>query len=213
MIDNSSLKAIIFDLGNVLIDFDYRQAARRVTQFTDKSEEEIYNFFFDSELTGLFEEGKISPQEFFLKIKEALNLRLEYEDFVSIWNDIFFLSQKNYAVYNLARALAKTYKIALLSNVNILHFEYLKKCFPVFDPFLYIITSYEIGVRKPHSLIYKKALERLTVLPGEAFYTDDRSELAQSARELGIRSFIFTDVEQLKKDLIRSGVTLNLTSP
>ena len=69
------IKAIIFDLGNVLLDFDHRLAAERVSKFTDKSAEEILNLFFDSELTGLFEEGKIAPAEFFLKIKEALNLK------------------------------------------------------------------------------------------------------------------------------------------
>jgi len=207
--NNHSVKAIIFDLGNVLIDFDHTIAAKKISQFTDKSPEEIFNLFFDSELTGLFEEGKISPQDFFLKIKEMLNLKLDYAAFVPIWNEIFFLSEKNREVYNLAQALSNRYRLALLSNINILHFDYLKKNFPVFRVFHHIITSYEVGSRKPHPLIYQKTLAVLEVLPQEVFYTDDRPELTQSARNLGIRSFVFQNIEQLKRDLLDANVEFN----
>lgn len=207
--DNNKINAIIFDLGNVLVDFNHRIAADRISKFTDKSPDEMFNIFFDSELTGLFEEGKISPKEFFLKIKDMLNLELDYDSFLPIWNEIFFLTKENLAVYNLAKQLKNNYKIALLSNINILHFDYLKKKFPVFDAFHNIITSYEVGARKPSPLIYKKTLDILESLPHQVFYTDDRPELAQSAKELGIRGFVFRGIEQLKEDLINSGVCIN----
>jgi putative hydrolase of the HAD superfamily len=203
---SQEIKAIIFDLGNVVVDFDHRIAARRISKFTPKTPEEIFNLFFDSELTALFEEGRISPQDFFSGVKEILNLGLSYEEFLPIWNEIFFLSDKNHAVYGLAKTLKKKYKISMLSNVNILHFEYLKRNFNVFDAFTHIITSYEAGVKKPDPLIYKKTLEAMEVLPSEAFYTDDRSELVQSAKELGIRGFVFKGVEQLRADLCGAGV-------
>jgi len=207
--DNNKINVIIFDLGNVLVDFNHHIAADRVAKFTDKSPDKIFNIFFDSELTGLFEEGKISPKEFFLKIKDMLNLELDYDSFLPIWNEIFFLTKENLAVYNLAKQLKNNYKIALLSNINILHFDYLKKKFPVFDAFHNIITSYEVGARKPSPLIYKKTLDILESLPHQVFYTDDRPELAQSAKELGIRGFVFRGIEQLKEDLINSGVCIN----
>ncbi len=207
--DDHKINAIIFDLGNVLIDFDHRIAAERISKFTDKIPQEIFNLFFDSGLTGLFEEGKIQHQEFFSKVKEMLNLKLDYDEFVPIWNEIFFLTEKNLAVYNLAKQLKNNYKIALLSNINILHFDYIKKKFPVFDAFHNIITSYEVGIRKPHPLIYQKTLGILGASPEQVFYTDDRPELAQSAKELGIRGFVFRGIEQLKEDLINSGVCIN----
>ena len=204
------MKAIIFDLGNVLIDFDHTIAARRISCFTDKNPEEIFNLFFDSKLTSLFEEGKISPQEFFLKVKEILNLKLNFSEFVPIWNEIFFLTENNRAVYNLAKALKNRYKLALLSNINILHFEYLKKNFPVFDVFQNIITSFELGFQKPHPLIYKKALAELGIAsPQDVFYTDDRTELVEKARELGLRCVVFQDAAQLKRDLEEAGINTN----
>jgi len=202
------IKALIFDLGNVLVDFNHHPAAERVSRFSKKSSQEIYNFFFESALTISFEKGEISPDEFFLKVKESLSLKLSYDSFVHIWNDIFFLSPKNRMVYSLVNNLHCGYKTALLSNINILHYEYLKKSFPVFNVFSQIMPSFELGAVKPEPIIYKKALERLAVDPEEAFYTDDRVDLIASAKKLGIKSFVFKTVEQLKKDLYKSGVAV-----
>ncbi len=207
--DNNHIEAIIFDLGNVLVDFDHTIAAKKISKFTTKSPQEIFNLFFDSELTGLFEEGKISPLEFFLKVKKMLNLKLDYEQFLSIWNEIFFLTEKNQAVYNLAKNLRNHYKIVLLSNINILHFDYLKKNFSVFDVFHHIITSFELGFRKPHPFIYQKTFNIIETLPHNIFYTDDRFELVESACRLGIHGFTFEGIEQLKKDLLVSGICIN----
>lgn len=207
--DNCKITTIIFDLGNVLIDFDYNIVARKIRQYSDKSIQEIYSLFFDSGLTRIFEEGKIAPREFFLKIKQLLNLKLEYNKFLPIWNEMFFLSKKNKAVYNLAKGLKNNYKLALLSNINILHLDYLKTNFPVFDAFHKIIPSCQIGTRKPYPLIYKKVLETFQAKAENVFYTDDRPELTEAAKKLGIKSFVFQGLEQLKKDLESLGVKIN----
>jgi putative hydrolase of the HAD superfamily len=205
---SNGVKAIIFDLGNVLIDFDHIIAAKRISRFCKKSPEEIFELFFDSELTSLFEEGKISAKDFFLKVKEVLNLKIEYDEFVPIWNDIFFLTEKNKAACALAGELKKYYKLIVLSNINILHFEYIKKTFPILNTFR-IITSYELGFRKPQNQIYQKVLEILNTPAYECFYTDDRTELVESAKKLGIQAFVFKDIEQLKKDLLYTGININ----
>jgi len=204
--NHPGIKAIIFDLGNVLIDFDHMIAAQRLSKFTDKTGKEIFDLFFDSELTGLFEEGKISPLDFFLKVKETLNLKMGFAEFVPIWNEIFFCTRKNLDVYSLARNLKKTYKLALLSNINTLHFEYIKKTFPLLDAFHNVIASFQLGLRKPQRRIYQKTLDILHVLPEEVFYVDDREELVESAKELKIRAHVFTGLEKLKKDLLDAGI-------
>jgi len=207
---SGAMKAVIFDLGNVLIDFNHKLAAEKISGFSDRTPQQIFDLFFDSELAGLFEEGYITPEDFFLKIKKQLGLSLDYEGFVPIYNGIFFLTEKNHSVYNLTRVLKDHYKIALLSNINVLHFDYLKKNFShLFDAFHYIVTSYELGLRKPHPLIYQKTLEILAVSPQQVFYTDDRPELIRGAQELGIRSFVFKNIQQLKKDLLSTGISIN----
>lgn len=203
------IDTIILDLGKVLIDFDHLRAAERISNFCDKTPKQIFDLFFISEPTILFEEGKITPEDFFRRVKEILDLKLEYQSFVPIWNDIFFLTAKNRAVYSLANNLRAHYQVALLSNINVLHHEYLKQYFPVFNVFHRVFASYEMGAIKPDQAIYKKALEELKARPENVFYTDDRQELVDSARDLGINSFLFTGVEQLKQDLASVGVTIN----
>ncbi|MFA4989574.1 MAG: HAD family phosphatase [Candidatus Omnitrophota bacterium] len=202
-------KVVLFDLGNVLIDFDYNISAQRIARFCDRSPKEIAGFFLNSAITVLFEEGKIAPVDFFTKIKAILDLKLSYAAFVPIWDEIFFLSAKNRSVYSLISNLKLRYRIALVSNIDILHYEYLKKRFPVFDVFDNLFLSYELGVAKPNPLIYRKALAVLKLGPEDVFYIDDRPELVKSAQGLGIKSWVFSGIPQLKSDLLRAGIILN----
>ncbi|MDD5512186.1 MAG: HAD family phosphatase [Candidatus Omnitrophica bacterium] len=203
------IRVIIFDLGNVLIDFDHSIAARRISRFCDKTPQEIFELFFSSGITTLFERGKISPDDFFLKVKEMLKLKINYDNFVHIWNEIFFLSAKNRAVFALANSLRANQRIIVLSNINILHFEYLKKYFPIFSIFERVFTSFELGAVKPDPEIYNKVMEILGVPAENIFYTDDRPELVASADNLGIRSVVFDTPVQLRRDLSRAGVNVS----
>ncbi len=204
--DAAPVKAIIFDLGNVLVSFDHSIAARKIAPFTDKTLPEIYSLFFNSNITQLFEEGKIAPLDFFAEVKRMLGARLDYDAFLPIWNEIFFLTDENRRVYALAKRLNHRYATALLSNINILHLEYLKSNFSVFDAFGNVFTSCELGSIKPDPSTYNEVLRSLGVMASEAFYVDDRQELIDAAAGLGIRSFVFMGAQQLEKDLSDCGV-------
>ena len=205
--DNCAIEAVIFDLGNVLISFDHTIAAKKIVALSNKPFPEIFQLFFDSGITGLFEEGRLTPKEFFLKIKEMLDLKIDYEDFLPIWNGIFFMTEDNRRVYEIASSLKGRVKLALLSNINVLHFKYLKENFQIFAPFDCVITSFELGRRKPDPLIYIRTMEALKVSDARnVFYTDDRKELVEKAKELGIKGFVFTGAGQLIKDLGAVGI-------
>jgi len=206
---DKAIEVILFDLGNVLVDFDYTISANRISNFCAKSPVEIVKLFFGSGLTTSFEEGKISPEDFFARVKEMLDLKLSYKAFVSIWNEVFYLSAKNRSVFSLVNNLRRNYKVALLSNVNTLHYEYLKKHFPVFGVFHKVFVSCELKLVKPDRLIYQKTLSDLNVKAECVFYTDDRPELVASARELGIKAVVFKEVRQLKAELLNAGVSVN----
>lgn len=201
------IKVILFDLGRVLVDFDHKRAAERIASFCPKTPAEIYNLFFESPATIDFEAGKITPENFYLQVKEMLGLKLSYQSFVPIWNDIFSLSPKNRSIFKLANTLRARYKTALLSNINILHYEYVKKNFPVFGVFDRVFLSFELGMIKPDKEIYNKVIQELEVSPQEVFYTDDRVDLVESAKALGIRGCVFENFEQLTRDLTAAQVT------
>jgi glucose-1-phosphatase len=203
---NKQIKVIVFDLGRVLIDFDHKIAAEKIAALTSRSTQQIFELFFNSPLIQSFEEGVISPEDFFAKVSQMLGLKIGFEEFLPIWNQIFFLSAQNIAVYELGKKLKSRYRVVLLSNINTLHFNYLKEKFPVFDIFHDIFLSCEMGCIKPNPEIYRKVVSALEVLPEEIFYTDDRQELIDSANGLGIRSFVFKETVQLKADMACCGI-------
>jgi putative hydrolase of the HAD superfamily len=203
---SEGIKVVLFDLGNVLIDLDYSIAAKRISYFCKKEPNEIISSLSGADVTRLFEAGKVSPEDFFTRIKDTLGLNISYARFVPIWNEIFFLSAKNRSVYSLANSLRVNYKIAVLSNINILHYDYIKGHFPILNIFDAVFTSCEMGLIKPDSEIYRQVIGALKVKPEEVFYTDDRDELVKSACAQNINSFVFTDFKKLKTDLTDLGV-------
>ncbi|MHB8155215.1 MAG: HAD family hydrolase [Candidatus Omnitrophota bacterium] len=200
------IKVVLFDLGRVLVDFDHLRSAERMAVFCSKTPRQIYDLFFESSATIAFEAGKITPEDFYLQVKQMLDLKLSYISFEPIWNDIFFLSAKNRSVFSLVNNLRANYKTAMLSNINILHHEYLKKNFPVFGVFDKVFLSFQLGFVKPDKEIYNLVIRELGVEPEEIFYTDDRKELVESAKSLGIRGCVFTNFEQLISELRCQGI-------
>jgi glucose-1-phosphatase len=199
-----AIKAAIFDLGNVLVDVDAGVAAERVAALGGKP---LCAAFFESSLMSDFETGKLSPEDFFSSVKSLLSLEIGYGEFLQIWNEIFSISEKNLLVRRLVQNLSGNMPVVMLTNTNVLHYEYLIKAWPgLFAPFHHVITSFEAGSRKPEAAIYRVALSRLNCAPEEAFYTDDRPELIEAANRLGIRGSVFAGFEKLKNDLAGEGV-------
>ena len=208
MTNEKKITAIVFDHGKVLVDFDHRRAAERITAQTKKTPEQIYNMFFDSKLTRMFEEGKIEPQAFYGKVRARLRLKMRFEEFVPVWNGIFFLTDQNRAVCELAGKLKARYTMAVLSNINTLHLEHIRQKYHIFDSFHHVFASCELGCMKPDPRIYSQTLKALGAKPGEVFYTDDRPELIDKARSMGLRAYVYTGCEQLVKDLAKCGVEI-----
>jgi len=191
---------IIFDLGNVVVKFDHNISAVKIARRFGLDKDYIYNLFFDSELTCLHDEGKLSPREFYHKFKQLLNIAITYKEFKDTWNNIFFL---NPPVVRLIKQIKREHKVYLMSNTNKLHFDFLKNKFGIHKNFDKIILSFEVGERKPHPKIYKHALKLAKTTPKKTIFIDDRIELVEGAEKLGIKSIQFQNISQLKKDLTR----------
>ncbi len=204
----NKIKAIIFDLGNVLIGFDHRIGVKKILKHTHKSTREIYDLFFDSVFTREFEKGKMSCGEFFAKVRDMLELQIGYEEFLPIWNEIFFAKPE---MERFVASLNSGRRLVLLSNVNQLHYEYLTSAFPsAFNLFRpeNIIPSFRTGFMKPDREIYALALSAAGVSKEEAVYVDDRQDLIAAASGYGIPSIQFKNVDQLKRDFLGLGIVL-----
>ena len=196
---------IVFDLGNTLIRFDHNIAVNRLNGFFKIEPKALYDLFFDSELTHLFEKGLISPEEFHKKAAEAAGISLPYENFLSIWNDIFWLDEKS---CDLARRLKKRYRLFLLSNINKAHFEHILGKFDIIKIFDELILSFMVGAMKPDKRIFEEVLRRAGGDKAGLVYIDDREDLIKEASAMGIDSIRYEGAEKLVEDLKVRGIEI-----
>lgn len=204
---NTNYDTFIFDLGRVLVDFDHNISAAKIAKLTGKPQEWLYQLFFESEIIKSFDEGRISPRKFYSEVKNLTGLKTSYQKFVPLWADIF--SEKK-EMSELVRCLKKDYRLVLMSNVNVLQFERIRRNFSVVSEFDELVLSYEVGVMKPDPKIYKAAIKAAKTTPDRIIYTDDRQELIEGAKLAGIEaSFVFKDLDGFKRDLAGIGVEID----
>lgn len=195
---NNSISAIFFDLGKVILPFDIRIATRKLEKECLIPSEEIVRRIMGNPLDWDFEKGVISPEEFYEQVGQRTGLTLVYDRFVSIWNDIFSENEK---VSRMVRELKRKYPITIISNTNVLHFNFVYKNFPIVREVGSYILSFREGVRKPDPKIFQIALERYGVQPFEALYIDDMEPFIAAARSLGFQVIHFKDANQLEREM------------
>ena len=200
------IKAVIFDLGNVLIGFDHTIAVKKILRHTPKKSQDIYDLFFDSDITQEFEKGKTGTLEFFQQVQTVLELKISYGEFLPIWNEIFFSKPES---ENFVGSLNSGIKLALLSNINQLHYEYIREEFSstigLFEPDK-IIPSFRTGFIKPDKEIYDLALKALDVPRESVVYVDDRLDLIEAALSYGIKSIQFKTTQELQQEFQDLGI-------
>lgn len=193
------MKTFAFDLGRVIFDFDYNIALEKMAGGITASKEKIIDELFYKDFGTDFEKGLISGHDFYLKFKNAFGGAHRYEEFADIWCDIFSLNEK---VKNLIEKLCKTYPVYLISNINELHFEFLREKHPdIFDLFHGLILSYEVRAVKPEKLIYETLKNKANTAYENIIYIDDRKDLIEEAKQLKLNCIQFTDFNRLISSL------------
>ena len=194
-----SIKAVLFDLGKVLLHFDFDPAFKRLSRHSGKKEQQIRGFFAASELEVLYDGGQISSGEFHRRICDGLGISVGFNRFRNIWNGIFTPVP---GMANLVRRLHGKKRLVLISNTNAMHFEYVKQRYPVLGRFDRHVLSFEEKVRKPDARIYRTAQSACRAKPEEIFYIDDREDLTSAAQELGFHVHTFRgDLSKLNKQM------------
>jgi glucose-1-phosphatase len=192
------IRVIIFDLGKVIVDFDHRAICKRLARYSSLTPDEIYEQLFGSKIEARFDEGRVTPEQFYKEVTRSIDCRLDIAALKKIWNHIFTI---NPGISALLRSLRKKCRLLCLSNTNIWHFEYCRKTFPALRQFDAFILSYAVGTRKPRSRIFREALKAAGTLPRHCLYIDDIAANVQKAQALGMRGIQFISVELLKHEI------------
>ena len=197
------IRAVIFDLGNVLLNYNAKKSARRFARACKVPLTKVWDHFFTSSTEKAYTRGEITCREFYSHAQACLNIRVDFETFKHYWNDIFW---ENKGMDALLARLKKKYPLYLLSNTNKMHFDHIKKNFKILRHFTKTFPSHEVGCRKPEPQIYKKVLKRIQLKPEETVFVDDVSPFVEGARAVGMHAIQFRSPQQLVRELKKMGI-------
>lgn len=196
---NRKYSAIVFDLGQVLIPFDYKIFIDAVNKHQQGlGENFVKNYNENYSVHRDFERGKISEKDFIAQMLDWLEHKITEDEFVRYWSGIFSL---NKAVISLLPKLKKHYKLYLLSNTNSIHQKYGYQRYEFLKLFDKLFLSHEVGFVKPEEGIYR-AVENYSKLPSEEhIFIDDIAEYVEAAKQLGWDGIQFTGYDNLITEL------------
>ena len=197
------IRSFIFDIGNVLIPFDFNRAIRRIQPHC--------RTLLDAPVAAIrpivdnYESGQIGRAEFLKQVIALLEYTGSEADFVAAWEDIF---EENCAMTRLVAGLHGRYPLYLLSNTSDIHAHYFEAQYPVFQYFSGAVYSHLVGCMKPGRPIFEIAARQFGVEPGETVYIDDLAANVATARELGFHALQYdhTQHTRLVEQLAALGV-------
>lgn len=185
-------KAIIFDLGGVLLPIDFQRCYSYFQQLGIEELDRQFNQAVQSGFLQQFELGLISTEEFLNGIKRLTHQNISDEQIIDAWNKMILDFPEQH--YQLLSELKNTYQIFLLSNTNVIHYQYYTEQF--FSRFghrfeeLFTKTyfSFRCHLRKPDKAFFQLVLAENVLLPEVVIFFDDDIHNIAAARRLGIHA-------------------------
>jgi HAD superfamily hydrolase (TIGR01509 family) len=198
-------KALIFDLGNVIINVDTNRTFDSWACALGIEPWRVgQSMAFDEEYRQ-FEKGLVTPAEYEAHTAALLGKSFPPGAFAAGWNAVF--DGLVPGIVELLPRLKRTRRLAMLTNTNELHshvwMEKYKSVLPYFEK---IYQSFQLKTRKPEAGAFIAALVGLGVRPEEAVFLDDLEENVRAARALGLTGIVVTSFAQMVADLRAIGI-------
>ncbi|TFH31178.1 MAG: HAD family phosphatase [Promethearchaeota archaeon] len=200
-----NIKAIIFDLGNVLIDYSFHRAFHKWAELTLHPQDFFASQFQYDETLWQFERGQITPREYYQYLSQSMQITWDYDMFKQGW--IFVNIGLIQEMVALLPILSEKFSLYVLSNTNELHIESVKHEFPqIFRYFKQEFYSHELSARKPDAEIYDKVIQMINLPPHEILFIDDMEENIRGAERAGIHGIVMSSATELKQELVKLGI-------
>jgi glucose-1-phosphatase len=204
LLSGGGYRAVIFDLGKVLVHFDFKRGYRELEGLCPYPAAEIPKRLASTGLVEQFETGLVEPRDFVAQLSAILELQIDYDHFCRIWSCIFtdvLIPER------MLEGLAARYRLVLLSNTNAIHFEMIRETYGnLLRHFHALVLSYEVKAMKPDRTIFERAVEAAGCRPEECFYTDDIAAYVEGARSIGIDAVQFESAAQIERELAARGI-------
>ncbi|MEM3781622.1 MAG: HAD family phosphatase [Candidatus Micrarchaeaceae archaeon] len=199
------LKNIIFDVGGVIINYNNNSYyySPYLTKETGLSKEEIRKRI-ETRLLQLFEEARISKAEFCRSLAKSLGISQSRVRWAETFEE---QARINMQTIETIRMLKRRYVIAYFSNVDYSRYAHARKMLkPYASLFDFKFASCVLRVAKPKARAFRIVLKRMGAKAEETLFIDDSAKNVLGASTAGLKSVLFKDNKQLRKDLHRLGV-------
>lgn len=199
------VKTVFFDLGGVVVDVDVDLLLRRLAEDSCGDVERVGELLFRSPQTRQYELGLISTREYYRWARRALSLRMNEEQFVRTFSEIFAPNQE---VVRLIEQLDGHLQVGVISNTNAAHFAWIARHIEPIPRMRPLILSFREHAAKPEPAIFAVALERAGCSAAEAVFIDDLEPNVGAARALGMEALLYQGPQILVEQLQSLGVAV-----
>ncbi|QOJ19842.1 MAG: HAD-IA family hydrolase [Gammaproteobacteria bacterium] len=182
-VSSSPTKTFLFDIGRVLLDFDFESSLMRlIPREIDKPNERIKQVL---QYKDVLECGQTSPANFADWALRTLESEATPEQFYQTWRQIFTVNE---LMWRCVRKLANNnHPLILISNINAIHCPWIFTNYPEFSYFKHKILSFEIGILKPEPAIYQYTIDKYLLDPTATIYIDDQPQNITAGQEFGFQ--------------------------
>ncbi len=179
-------EAVLFDIGNVLLNFDFNRAAAAMAADSDLPAPAIRKVLDDWQIRH--ETGAVSPEDFAAAVCQETGFREGEDRFREYFSDIFV---PNEPMWDFARSLFGKVPVFLFSNISFWHETWLFENFTEFANFDGGFYSWRIGAMKPDEAFYGAALKALPFAPERIAYMDDVPHNVEGGRRAGFQAVLY----------------------
>ncbi|HRH64944.1 MAG TPA: HAD family phosphatase [Bacteroidia bacterium] len=189
------IQAVIFDLGGVILDIDYKRTESAFLDLGVGNFGELFSQLRQDRLFDDFETGRIDPENFRERLRSIAGLPITDKQIDRAWNAILIgLPKQN--VDFLFALREKNYRLFLLSNTNAIHEQAFRKMISdlygefIFDRiFEKMYLSHHVHLRKPDVAVYNLVLLENDLNPASTLFVDDSFQNIEGAKKAGLHSF------------------------
>lgn len=198
-----AIKAVFFDIGNVLLRFSNKRILRKFAWAVGRHPVKVARLVWKGRIVDRIERGEVTGEEIHALFVRELGYTGDYSRFKTLWCDHFTLDRGSFAILKSLSVRMPTY---LLSNTNALHIEHIRSRYAFPALVKGAILSHELKLRKPQIEIFEAALKLSGTAPEESVFIDDLEENCAGARKAGLHAIRYRGARDLKKRLEALGL-------